>query len=155
MLFRSPDSDGDTIKDYSEFELGLSPYTPDTDGDGCGEAKERGSNHVAGGQRDPLNPNDFYDVPSPALRINPAGMRDGGIGITTDIVALLKYAGLTSTSADYAADHDANGVADGLQYDRSPSTTMGMPWRSGAPDGGIGITTDVVAMLAQVGNTCM
>jgi hypothetical protein len=70
-------------------------------------------------------------------------------------VALLKYAGLTYADADYKADNDGNGVWDGLQYDRSTSTTPGMPWRSGPPDYGIGVTTDVVAMLAQAGSSCV
>ena len=41
-----------------------------------------------------------------------------------------------------------------LQYDRSVSVTPGQPWRSEAPDGGIGLSSDVLAMLAQVGDSC-
>jgi hypothetical protein len=128
--------------------------TLDTDADGCANVKELGPDHVLGGQRDPSDPWDFYSVPVPPLRVNPAGTRDSGIGVTTDVVALLSYTGLTSSSADYVADYDVNGQADGLQYDRSPSTTPGQPWRSGPADGGIGVTTDVLAMLAQSGDVC-
>ena len=149
------DTDGDGLSDYQEVVVtGTNCTLKDTDGDNCNDMKELGPSHFVGGERNPLVPWDFDDVPTPALRINPLGMRDGGIGITTDIVALLKYVGLTSGSADYIADYDGNGQMDGLQYDRALSTTLGMPWRSNGPDGGIGITTDVVAMLAQVGNTC-
>ncbi len=96
----------------------------------------------------------------PALRDYtgpPAGapQRDKAIGITTDVVALLRYSGVTSTFPEYQADADSNGLPDGQQYDRSPSTTPGKPWRSGPPDGGIGITTDVTAMLAQVAHSCV
>jgi hypothetical protein len=126
----------------------------DTDGDGCADAQELGPNHALGGERDLNSPWDFYSVPVPALRIDPTGTRDSGIGVTTDVVALLKYAGLTSASADYTADIDGNDVLDGLQYDRITSSNPAMPWRSGPPDGGIGVTTDVVAMLTQTGTTC-
>jgi hypothetical protein len=127
---------------------------PPVYGDACVDSKEPGPSHTTGGQRDPTSPWDFYSVPVPALRLNPTGTRDNGIGVTTDVVALLAYSGKTSGSPDYIADFDGNGVQDGLQYDRSPSTTAGQPWRSGPPDGGIGITTDVVAMLAQSGDVC-
>jgi hypothetical protein len=150
----NPDSDGDGLLDGQEVQIGTNPVNPDSDSDGCGDGVELGPNHVAGGQRDPTSPYDFYDVPFPALRVNPAGVRDRAIGITTDLIALLKYSGLSSSDTDYMADYDGNGVADGLQYDRSPSTVMGQPWRSGPPNGGIGVTTDVVAMLAQMANSC-
>jgi hypothetical protein len=48
---------------YGRGELILpAPPTLDTDGDGCTDIVEAGSNHAAGGQRDPLNYWDFYDV---------------------------------------------------------------------------------------------
>jgi hypothetical protein len=53
------------------------------------------------------------------------------------------------------ADYDGNGVADGVQYDRTRSANPAEPWRSGPPDDGIGVTGDVVAMLAQVGHDCV
>jgi hypothetical protein len=34
----------------------------DTDGDGCADAREGGSNELLGGRRDPLNPWDFFDA---------------------------------------------------------------------------------------------
>jgi CSLREA domain-containing protein len=43
-----------------------STHTPDpaldSDGDGCSDAEETGDNRLLGGQRDPFNPWDFYDV---------------------------------------------------------------------------------------------
>ncbi len=151
------DGDGDDLGDACEADYGTNPALADSDGDGCYDGREVRVftfSLAEGGDRDPLAAWDFYDVPTPALRLNPSGARDKGIGITTDLVALLSYAGLGSGHADYLADYDGNGVADGLQYDRSPSTTPGKPWRSGPPDGGVGVTTDVVAILAQSGHTC-
>lgn len=149
-----PDSDDDGLPDGAEVIAGTDPLNPDTDGDNCDDGRELGPFHGAGGERNPLDPYDFYDVPVPALRLSPAGARDKGVGITTDLLALMAYSGITSSHPDYLADYDGNGVADGLQYDRRPSVLPTMPWRSGPPDGGIGATTDMVAMLAQSGNDC-
>jgi hypothetical protein len=151
-----PDTDGDGIPDGVELgPLGSDPHNPDADGDGCEDGLELQVSPSLGGMRNPLNPWDFFSVPAPALRLGYMGQAsDSGVGVTTDVVALLQYTGLTSASADYVADYDSNDIFDGEQYDRSPSATPAMPWRSGPPDGGIGITTDVVVMLAQTGHSC-
>ena len=159
-----PDDDNDGLLDAVETnttvfvgssDTGTNPLIPDSDGDACGDSMKIRSSHVAGGERDPNDKWDFYDVPVPALLLGYSGqMRDRGIGVTTDVIALLHYTGKTSGDPDYIANRDGNGVEDGLQYDRRLSTTPGQPWRSSAPDGGIGVTTDVIAMLAQAGNTC-
>jgi hypothetical protein len=149
------DSDGDGLPDGLETQTyHTDPAKVDSDGDGCGDGKELGSDRGMGGQRDPADPYDFYDVPYPALRLDATGHTDHGIGVTSDVLALLSYAGMDSIQSDYMADKDGNGTEDGLQYDRTLSTTAGQPWRSGPPDGGIGVTSDVVAMLAQTGNAC-
>ena len=51
---------------------------------------------------------------------------------------------------------DGNRAADdavGRQYDRSPSTTPGMNWRSGPPSGSVSIQ-DALLALNQVGDVC-
>ncbi|HEX5478822.1 MAG TPA: penicillin acylase family protein [Dehalococcoidia bacterium] len=122
---------------------------PDDDNDGCRDNEELTLNPAS----DPHNQWDFYSVPSPALRLGYTGQtRDDVVGVTSDVLALLQYVGLDSSSVDYNADLDGNAVADGLQYDRTLIT--GQPARSGPPDGAIGITSDVLAMLAQSGHTC-
>jgi uncharacterized repeat protein (TIGR01451 family) len=154
---RDVDSDDDGLADGDEVNThATNPLLSDSDLDGCGDSRELGADAVNGGSRNPIDPWDFFDVPTPALRLGYSGQgTDLGIGVTTDVIALMAYTGLTSASADYLADYDGNGIADGEQYDRSPSTTPDMPWRSGPPDGGIGITTDAVAMLAQSGHSCV
>jgi uncharacterized repeat protein (TIGR01451 family) len=137
----------------------------DADGDGCTDTQELGPNPARGGQRDPLDKWDFYDVPVPAIRTvcsspgvcNPVPTKDRVAGgITTDVQALLKYAGAKDTGSDprYNVDLDGNTIEDGLEYDRTTSAYLDQPWRSGPPDGGIGITTDVWAILKQAGNSC-
>lgn len=135
-------------------DYGFGALNADTDGDGCADVEESGPTPSLGGDRDPANPWDFYDVPVPALIVNPAGTRDKAIGTTTDVTALLKYVGLTTSQLAYYVDLDGNGQWDGLQYDRTRSADPAKPWRSGPPDGGIGITSDVIAMNAQVGHSC-
>jgi hypothetical protein len=127
---------------------------PDRDRDYCSDANEADLITVNGGERDPDDNQDFYDVPVPALRTNPAGTRNASVTLAGDVGSVLAYVGMTSAHADYAADYDANGVQDGLQYDRRPSVTPGKPWRSGAPDGAISLASDVAAALAQVGHSC-
>jgi hypothetical protein len=102
---------------------------------------------------DLFNPWDFYNVPVPALLLGQPSSRDNAIGITTDEVALLKYVGAVPGSQAYDQDMDGNGVADGRQYDRSRVVENGHTW-PGPPDGGIGITTDVAAMLPEIGFVC-
>jgi len=129
----------------------------DSDGDGCSNQEELGSNPALGGQRDPDNFWDFYDVPVPShYASGGGGTRDKAIGVTTDVVALLTYVGSQNTGSDprYNVDLDGDGIQDGIEYDRRTSAYPSQPWRSGPPDGGIGITTDVVAMMKQGGHSC-
>jgi YVTN family beta-propeller protein len=138
----------------------------DDDNDGCSDSEELGSTAALGGRRDPLNKWDFFDVPVPAIYIacsspgvcNPVPTKDRVAGaITTDVQALLKYAGAKDTGSNprYNVDLDGNTVLDGLEYDRTPSAYPDQPWRSGPPDGTAGgITTDVTAMLKQAGHSC-
>lgn len=121
----------------------------DADGDKCSDGDE--VKRAKPG--DPLDPWDFYSVPAPALTVNSASVADEGIGISTDVVALLAYSGASAGTTLYDQDLDGNGIPDGLQYDRSKITQYGGDWPA-EPDGGIGITTDVLAMLAQSGFTC-
>ena len=60
---------------------------------------------------------------------------------------------LKDFGVDYDCDKDANGTADGLDYDRSPSTPPNPPWEVGPPNAGVGFD-DVGAVLAQTGLDC-
>ena len=154
----------DTDQDRAGDACDPAPTDPNADDDACADGEELAYAPNLGGQRDPLDPWDFYDVPVPAIYTacsspgvcNPVPTKDRGIGITTDGVALLVYVGAVDTGNDprYNVDLDANTVLDGVEYDRTPSANPSQPWCSGSPDGGIGITTDVIAMLAQAGHTC-
>jgi hypothetical protein len=139
---------GGSVCDDWDHDGILNASDADRDNDACGNAYETPDRSI-----DPLNPWDFYSVPVPALLLGQPSTRDNGVGVTQDVVALLKYSGKTSASPEYLADYDNDGVRDGWQYDRSLVNVAGVN-RPGKPDGGIGVSTDVVAMLAETGWTC-
>ena len=78
-----------------------------------------------------------------------------------DAIAVLAYVGTTASNPDaansngatYGSDLNANGVADGIEYDRSKSNDPEQPWRSGPPRGFVSLASAIVA-LAQVGTDC-
>jgi len=131
----------------------------DDDGDSCTDEREAGANPLLGGDRNPLVVWDFFDVPVPALtNLNQTGTRSKLINLS-DVLAVVTYVGTSlggptnTNGADYDSDHNANGVIDGREYDRTPSSDPAKPWRSGPPSNLITLADALVA-LAQVGATC-
>ena len=140
-------------------------FTPtgpiDSDGDGCTDSRELGPDHRTGGQRNPADPYDFYDVPVPVLRPSDhSGTRDRAVSIG-DVIAIVAYIGTSTANPNapngqgliYGSDLNGNGKLDGQEYDRSPSQTAGQPWDSGPPDGAVRIGDALVA-LNSVGDNC-
>jgi hypothetical protein len=66
---------------------------------------------------------------------------------------VLAYVGRAATNAIYNQDNNGDGIADGVQLDRTASSDPSKPWRSGPPNGGISLH-DVGVALAQVGHSC-
>ena len=132
--------------------------TADSDGDGCTDARELGADWHTGGERDPHDPWDFFDVPVPVLKPGSStGTRDHVVGIG-DVIAVMYYIGASTGSGtngngvSYSTDLDGDGVADGVEYDRTlPDATFG--WQSGPPNGVVSIADALVA-LNQVGSDC-
>jgi parallel beta-helix repeat protein len=169
----APDGSGDSIipGDGSTIDASLfltapvvgcpnpSVFDPDTDGDGCSDGEEVGLNHLLGGDRDPLSPWDFFDVPTGALTVgSPGGTRNKVVNIN-DVIAIVFYIGTfnngpaNTNGVDYDTDLNSNLSKDGREYDRTPSMTVGKPWRSGPPNGAVSINDAIVA-LNQIGNNC-
>jgi alpha-tubulin suppressor-like RCC1 family protein len=106
------------------------PDPADTDGDGCTDQRELGPNPGLGGQRDPLNPWDYF---------NPTGDR---INRSDDISAVVaKYGHDDGASPDYH-----------VKYDRTP-LAGGHPWQFDAPNGTIR-AFDIGAAVASFGHDC-
>jgi parallel beta-helix repeat protein len=157
------DTDDDQLEDGIEvLNYGTNPHAIDTELDGCSDKEEVGAAPAQGGKRDPIDANDFFDVPAPA---GPATGADGKLIITLastknravslqDVGVVLAYVGRISTNPAYAGDNNADGLADGAQLDRTPSTVSGELWHSGPPNGAISLQ-DVGVSLAQVGHSCV
>ncbi len=154
------DTDGDSLADGVEFAILLTnPLSPNSDGDSCTDPQELGVNQAMGGRRSPLIPWDFFDVPVPALSSSASeGQRDRLVNMS-DVLAVVAYIGTgvgrgpNATGVAYDDDVDGDGVPDGRNYDRTPSEVSGQPWRSGPPDGSVGIQDALVAIV-QVGHAC-
>lgn len=102
----------------------------DTDGDGCTDGEELGTDASRGGQRNPLDPSDFYDVNG-----------DGTVNLFGDVLPVIQAFG-PSSGPHYAA-----------ALDRSPAPLGVAPWHLGPPDGVIDMT-DIAGVIAQFGHSC-
>lgn len=123
----------------------------DDDSDGCTDEEENGVLITRGGLRNALFPWDFADVPTPAL---PAGGGKTTFINLQDVNATLSWVGRSTFNGtspggqNYLHDNNANGVADGSEYDRTGTGTL-----SGPPNGAITLA-DVGVVLGQVGHSC-
>ena len=110
----------------------------DSDNDGCTNAREFGSDETLGGQRNALNPNDFYDVLGPGAALP----TDGVIDLPNDILGvILHFSPLGEAPYD-------------VQFDRGPSTGPN-PWNMTAPDGVIDLPNDILGVILQFNHRCV
>jgi hypothetical protein len=133
--------------------IGGDDCDPNDDNDlRCTDTEELGPSLSLGGGRDPLNPWDFTDVPAPALPM--IGAARNGVISLTDVGAALTWVGTADNGGsntngrDYDNDSNANGVEDGVEYDRTPNGDI-----SGPPNGAVSLS-DVGVILNQVGDSC-
>jgi hypothetical protein len=167
LLYGSMDLGGGLLTSTGGVDLALGRLDgardpSDDDGDGCAAQEEWSSVPAVGGKRDPSSPWDFFDVPAPA---GPALGENGRQVLTAssfrnkaitlqDVGVVLAYVGRLAGSTDYDADRNLDGVADGVQLDRTMSAVPGELWRSGPPNGAISLV-DVGIVLPQIGHTCI
>ena len=126
------DADGNTVLDVAGSLTGGNhqahgSHGPprDTDADGCHDVAELGAEQAQGGQRDPLNPWDFYDING-----------DGVIDLSYDIFGVI------------LAYHSYDVI-----YDRGPSAGPN-PWNMTAPDGVIDLGNDILGVIQQYQHSC-
>jgi hypothetical protein len=132
-LFIEPDMTTQVEPKVSSITLQCGKQTgpADTDGDGCSDAKENGTNAALGGDRDWLNPNDFYDVNG-----------DKVIDLANDILGVIGHIG-----SEPGPPYD-------VLYDRGPWTGTNSWNGTTAPDGVIDSPNDVMGVLGQHGHDC-
>ena len=159
-----PDSDGDGLKDHLEIEIGTSfidadhdgdglsdgdevlvhdtsPLLSDTDEDGCMDGAELGPDETLGGLRDPLNPDDFYDVAgSPLPPQN--GAPDGVIDLPNDILGVIQH-------------HPAGTLGYDAQFDRGTWTGPNSWNDTLGPDGVIDLPNDILGVILQFNHRCV
>jgi hypothetical protein len=121
----------------------------DSDGDGCSDQEELGSNPALGGQRDPHNPYDFASVPpsglGPPLWV---GIEDKAVNVF-DVASVIKFVGAAAGGGPsgkgfyYDNDLNNNGRPDGDEFEA----------QNGSANGAINVF-DVQAVIAQVGDSC-
>jgi hypothetical protein len=133
----------------------------DSDGDGCTDVEETSMNPARGGMRDRTLTWDFFDVPVPATGAGTDGqpfltmssVRNKAVSLQ-DVGVVLAYVGRASSSVYYSADNNGDGLGDGTQLDRTPSTVPTELWHSGPPNGAISLQ-DVGVALSQAGHSCI
>ena len=163
------DTDGDALGDDCEIGIyGTDPGVTDSDGDGCADGREARVLTFAPNQGGDRNPRpdgvgewDYFDVPTPSGPtlgadgkpvVASTSVRNRAVSLA-DVSAILSYVGRTASNPAYSADNNNDGLSDGQQMDRTPSTTPGKLWRSGPPNGAVTLSDASVA-LAQVGHLC-
>jgi hypothetical protein len=125
------DGDGDGLGDACESAFGADPGNADSDGDGCADGREaRVLTYMPalGGDRDPANGWDFFDVTD-----------DHSVDFS-DTLAVLSHFG------------EEAGAPTAQVFDRY-SGDPGRPWRSAESNSGVDLT-DALVNLAQFGHSC-
>jgi hypothetical protein len=123
------DPDADTLASDFEYRVtGTNPCAADTDADHCRDSREIGANPLQGGDRDPLDFWDFFDVSG-----------DGSIDLTDTLDVLILFGDPGTTP--FADLRDRN-IADDTK-----------PWRTAPSNDGIDLT-DALVNLVSFGHGC-
>jgi hypothetical protein len=122
--------DGDGLSDAAETSLGTDRCLNDTDGDSCSDGEEVGSDEQLGGDRNPLDPADFYDVTGDQL-----------IDLT-DALEILGRFGEGPGDPFYAASYDRD------------APNLAKPWRTIFVSDGLDLS-DALINLYSFGNGCV
>lgn len=145
------DPDADCLRNGAEASYGTNPQNPDTDADGCADGEEVGPNKSLGGQRDPLNYYDFYDITNITMVI---GANDRVVSVF-DLQMVLLWGGAyeggppNSNGKDYDDDGNGNAIPDGQEIDYAGATGFAT-----GPDGAISVF-DLQQVLNEGGDSCV
>lgn len=104
----------------------------DTDGDGCSDLEELGSDPTVGGARRPNYRWDFYDPSA-----------NGSVDLFDDILEIAYAFGQGPGGPDYSVAKDRSSPQSGMEV-----------WDLGPPDGNIGLFDDILGAAFQFGHTC-
>ena len=133
--------------DTTDIDFSLSAVN--SDGDGCADVEELGPDPLLGGQRDPLNPWDFFDVPLPVGEPG-TGTKDQQVDGNDALAVLSKFGASPGDPFPTAPKYDE-------AYDRSAPPAVYPDagyWRTGAPDG-VQDANDALWAIWQFGHSCV
>ncbi|MDP3766421.1 MAG: terpene cyclase/mutase family protein [Dehalococcoidia bacterium] len=125
---------------FPELPRPKQPAPGDTDGDGCTDEQENGSNEMIGGRRDYLRPWDFYDVNG-----------DRTVDLFNDVFGVAAAFGQGPGEPGYTPAKDRSPVAPPAV---EPDPARREPWDVGPPDGVVDLFTDIFGVAAQFGHDC-
>jgi len=158
ILDGDEDCDGDSLSNLVEVtSTGTDPCTPDdgdSDLDGCANIQELGGNPEAGGDRDPSNFWDFYDVWTHPVGSPSTWERNSGVDLLGDIFGVVgRYGAEGNPFADPLVEPT---TATGYHpdFDRSPQPSGAPKWQMGRGDGTIDLLTDIFGVAFQFGHSC-
>jgi len=137
-VFADPDSELHTPKTNAITVTCVEATGGDYDGDGCSDATENGSDEEQGGDRNFVNPWDFYDVAGPGG----ADVPDGVVDQANDYMQVVAH-----YSPQGQSPYDAH-------YDRGPLTPGGSWKDTLGPDGVIDLANDILGVAQQIGHDC-
>ena len=133
------------------------PHPGDTDGDGCSDEAENGSNENFGGKRNYLYFWDFFDVWTHPPG-DPTGWERNGVINIFDMLAVASHFGPTVTLGTEeemiaAALLNPDETTWNTAFDRGPMIGAD-PWDRAPPDGAISIPDDFKGVAQQFGHNC-
>ncbi len=155
-----PDDDADGLTNCREGELGTDPNVVDTDLDGCADGEEINNLPGLGGDRDPTDYWDFYDVPD-----RDTGLRDKVVNIPGDILGVASRFGNNDNGGTATINRDTDPLSNlgppppsppvyHPAWDRSPRGPGGIT-DPGPPDGTVNIPDDILGVAPQFGHSCL
>lgn len=126
----------------------------DSDGDGCTDITENGTNAMQGGQRNPFYFWDFYDTP------DENNVRDGTITLTDDILRVAGRFGANDDSGSASVNRNTDPLSPPPAEGYHPAFDRGAqdgpnPWNRAGPDGFITVVQDILGVASQFGHTCV
>jgi hypothetical protein len=138
VVLLGDDDDADGLPNCHEGEAGTDDQDPDTDDDGCRDGAELGPDEMLGGERDPLNGNDFYDVLGP----NMSPVKDQAIDLPNDILGVIQH-----YAPQGAPPYD-------VTFDRGPWSGSNSWNDTQPPDGVTDLANDILGVIMQYLHNC-
>ena len=131
----------------------------DSDGDGCTDIVENGTDAMLGGQRDPFNRWDFFDVWTHPVGQPTVWVRDEVVNVPGDIMGVANRFGANDAAGSAEINRDTDPLSlppdEGYHpaFDRGPRDGPNA-WNRLPADGFINVPDDILGVASQFGHSC-